>query len=164
MLFTFSDRDHWSNDLCLCIVSSYGGGSNGVPHCHIKSSERSHAKSGCQLCEIGLLSVFTFIHYSNDVCMYVCMLYYHNPAYVCFCGFQSGYTALMYSVMLNQPTILSALLRRGADPNVEVQQEVQLKYYTIEDKTKSKLKWCTSARVAAQLYTSHVRRRSRSTG
>ena len=30
----------------------------------------------------------------------------------------------MYAVMLNQPTILSALLRRGADPNVEVQQEV----------------------------------------
>ena len=42
--------------------------------------------------------------------------------------FQSGYTALMYSVMLNQPTILSALLRRGADPNVEVQQEVQSAY------------------------------------
>jgi len=34
----------------------------------------------------------------------------------------SGYTALMYSVMLNQPTILSALLRRGADPNLTVQQ------------------------------------------
>ena len=55
--------------------------------------------------------------------------------------FQSGYTALMYSVMLNQPTILSALLRRGADPNVEVQQEVQtiFVHYAVGKELKFKL-------------------------
>lgn len=35
----------------------------------------------------------------------------------------NGFTALMYSVQANQPTLLSALLRRGADPNLTVKQQ-----------------------------------------
>jgi len=35
----------------------------------------------------------------------------------------SGFTALFYAVEISSPSILSALLRRGADPNVIIQQE-----------------------------------------
>ena len=37
---------------------------------------------------------------------------------------KSGYTALFYAVELSAPGILSALLRRGADPSVTILQEV----------------------------------------
>lgn len=37
---------------------------------------------------------------------------------------QSGFTALFYAVDLAAPTILSALLRRGADPNTTLKLSV----------------------------------------
>lgn len=53
--------------------------------------------------------------------------YCANPPYC----LQSGFTALIYAVELSAPTILQALLRRGADPHAIVKQPVCIEMHDI---------------------------------
>jgi ankyrin repeat protein len=57
--------------------------------------------------------MYTYVYINSNLYIYV----------------QSGFTALFYAVQYASIEIVQALLRRGADPNSAVLQEVQKKSY-----------------------------------